>query len=103
MDDNWKYVEGSMEREGSEASLHVIMLQVISTGGIPAMDSPMNIVRKPKDYLILSILNTIFCCCPLGVLAITFSAQVSTEQSCFCLYVYSQLIPQMLGQETRNS
>lgn len=34
---------------------------------------------KPKNYLVLSILATIFCCLPFGIPAIIFSAQVDSH------------------------
>ena len=34
---------------------------------------------KPKNYLVESILVTIFCCLPLGVVGIVFAAQVNSK------------------------
>ena len=34
---------------------------------------------KPKNYLVLSILATIFCCLPFGIPAIVFSAKVDSS------------------------
>ena len=34
---------------------------------------------QPKNYLVESILVTIFCCLPLGVVGIVFASQVSTK------------------------
>ncbi|MEO5361699.1 MAG: CD225/dispanin family protein [Nitrospirota bacterium] len=31
------------------------------------------------DYLVWSILTTLFCCLPVGIVAIVFSAQVNTK------------------------
>ena len=36
-------------------------------------------VNPPKNYLIESILVTIFCCLPLGVVGIVFAAQVNSK------------------------
>ncbi len=33
----------------------------------------------PKNYLVMAILVTIFCCWPLGIPAIIFAAQVNTK------------------------
>ena len=45
----------------------------IGYGGIGLVGSP------PKNYLIESILVTIFCCWPTGIAAIIFAAQVNTH------------------------
>lgn len=34
---------------------------------------------QPKNYLIESILVTIFCCLPFGIVGIVFAAQVNTK------------------------
>jgi len=34
---------------------------------------------KPKNYLIESILVTIFCCLPLGIVGIVFASQVNSK------------------------
>jgi len=36
-------------------------------------------VNPPKNYLVQSILVTIFCCLPLGVVGIVFAAQVNSK------------------------
>ena len=41
--------------------------------GQPSMGSP------PPNYLVWSILTTIFCCLPLGVVSIVFAAQVNAK------------------------
>ena len=41
--------------------------------GQPSMGSP------PPNYLVWSILTTIFCCLPLGVVSIVFAAQVNSK------------------------
>ena len=47
---------------------------------LPQQVSPMqeHIGDKPNDYLIFSILNTIFCCWLFGSIAIIYSVRVST-------------------------
>lgn len=35
----------------------------------------------PQNYLVWSILATIFCCIPIGIVAIIFSAQVNSKWS----------------------
>ena len=34
---------------------------------------------QPENYLVWSILSTVFCCLPLGIVSIVFSAQVSSK------------------------
>jgi hypothetical protein len=41
--------------------------------GQPSMGSP------PPNYLVWSILTTIFCCLPLGIVSIVFAAQVNSK------------------------
>ena len=36
---------------------------------------------QPKNYLIESILATIFCCLPLGIVSIVFASQVNSKFS----------------------
>ena len=36
-------------------------------------------VNPPKNYLVESILVTLFCCMPLGVVGIVFAAQVNSK------------------------
>jgi len=35
--------------------------------------------QRPKNYLVESILVTIFCCLPLGIVGIIFASQVNTK------------------------
>ncbi len=35
--------------------------------------------QRPKNYLVESILVTIFCCLPLGIAGIVFASQVNTK------------------------
>jgi len=35
--------------------------------------------NRPKNYLVLSILSTVFCCWPLGIPAIVYASQVNTK------------------------
>ena len=36
-------------------------------------------MEKPKNYLIESILATIFCCLPFGIAGIVFASKVNSE------------------------
>jgi len=45
----------------------------------PEVNQSMNQGIRPKNYLIESILVTIFCCLPLGVVGIVFSTQVNSK------------------------
>lgn len=45
----------------------------------PEVVQPSNPNVKPKNYLVESILVTIFCCLPLGVVGIVFAAQVNSK------------------------
>lgn len=36
-------------------------------------------VKKPDNWLVWSILSTLFCCLPFGVVAIVYSAQVDSQ------------------------
>lgn len=38
-----------------------------------------NIPVRPKNWLVESILATIFCCLPLGIVGIVFASQVNTK------------------------
>ena len=51
-------------------------LQVVATAQPPCIGSEY----KPNDYLIFSILTTIFCCWLIGVIAIIYSVRVSTAR-----------------------
>ena len=44
--------------------------------GIPGQGAPGT---PPKNYLVWSILSTIFCCIPFGIVAIVFASQVNTK------------------------
>ncbi len=35
--------------------------------------------NRPNNYLVLSILSTIFCCWPLGIPAIVYASRVNTK------------------------
>ncbi|GGF51056.1 hypothetical protein GCM10011519_26300 [Marmoricola endophyticus] len=44
-------------------------------GGYPAQPAG----PQPENYLVWSILTTVFCCLPLGIVSIVFAAQVSSK------------------------
>jgi hypothetical protein len=44
--------------------------------GYPPYGSPAPVGPKPDNYLVWAILSTLFCCLPLGIVSIVFSAQV---------------------------
>ena len=44
--------------------------------GYQSYGSPAPAGPKPDNYLVWAILSTLFCCLPLGVVSIVFSAQV---------------------------
>jgi len=48
-----------------------------SYGGMPPAQPPAT--EPPSNYLVWAILATIFCCLPLGIVAIVFSAQVNSK------------------------
>ena len=53
-----------------------------NTQGQPAPGqsaSPFNIAPKPKNWLVESILVTIFCCLPLGIVGIVNAANVNSR------------------------
>ncbi len=41
--------------------------------------SPFNVTPKPKNWLVESILVTIFCCLPLGIVGIVNAANVNSK------------------------
>ena len=43
------------------------------------LNQPINQGLKPKNYLVESILVTIFCCLPLGIVGIVFASQVNSK------------------------
>jgi len=45
----------------------------------PEVNQTFNQGMQPKNYLVESILVTIFCCLPLGIVGIVFASQVSTK------------------------
>lgn len=45
----------------------------------PELDQSMNQGIRPKNYLVESILVTILCCLPLGIVGIIFATQVNTK------------------------
>ncbi len=45
----------------------------------PQPVKPQPVGPKPNNYLVLSILATIFCCLPFGIPAIVFSAKVDSH------------------------
>jgi hypothetical protein len=47
----------------------------------PAIPPPPTATRKPNNYLVTSILVTLFCCLPLGIVAIVYSAQVDSKHA----------------------
>lgn len=42
------------------------------------MNNENNLMRKPDNYLAWSILTTVLCCLPLGIIAIIKSSKVDT-------------------------
>jgi hypothetical protein len=48
-----------------------------SYGAMPPGQSPAG--GPPPNYLVWSILTTIFCCLPLGVVSIVYAAQVNSK------------------------
>ena len=59
--------------EGMMIALH--SLQVVATAQPPHIGPEF----KPNDYLVFSILTTIFCCWLIGLIAIIYSVRVSTK------------------------
>lgn len=45
----------------------------------PEVEQNMNQGVRPKNYLVESILVTIFCCLPLGIVGIIFATQVNSK------------------------
>jgi len=45
----------------------------------PEVNQVTNQGVKPKNYLVESILVTIFCCLPLGIVGIVFASQVNSK------------------------
>ena len=45
----------------------------------PEVNQPVNQGVRPKNYLVESILVTIFCCLPLGIVGIVFASQVNSK------------------------
>jgi len=45
----------------------------------PEVNQDMNQGIRPKNYLVESILVTILCCLPLGIVGIIFATQVNTK------------------------
>lgn len=45
----------------------------------PETNQNMNQGVRPKNYLVESILVTIFCCLPLGIVGIIFATQVNSK------------------------
>lgn len=45
----------------------------------PEVNQGMNQGIRPKNYLVESILVTILCCLPLGIVGIIFATQVNTK------------------------
>ncbi len=45
----------------------------------PEINQPMNQGVRPKNYLVESILVTILCCLPLGIVGIVFASQVNSK------------------------
>ncbi len=43
------------------------------------LNQPIHQGVRPKNYLVESILVTIFCCLPLGVVGIVFASQVNSK------------------------
>jgi hypothetical protein len=48
-------------------------------GAMPPGQQPPPMGPPPPNYLVWSILSTIFCCLPLGVVSIVFAAQVNSK------------------------
>jgi hypothetical protein len=45
----------------------------------PIQQQPVNPSAQPKNWLVESILVTIFCCLPFGIAGIVFASQVSSK------------------------
>ena len=43
------------------------------------LQSPIIAEVRPQDYLVMSILNCIFCNCILGIIAIIFSSTIKSQ------------------------
>jgi hypothetical protein len=54
-----------------------------TSGALPPLAPPAPPVPppKPNNHLVTSILVTLFCCLPLGIAAIVFSAQVDSKHA----------------------
>lgn len=68
-------------REGLADWVQAINLPELSAVLLPeGSESPSGVV-KPKDYLVESILVTLFCCMVFGILGIVYSAQANSAFS----------------------
>ncbi len=45
----------------------------------PLDHGPLSAAGKPKNWLVASILATLFCCLPLGIVGIVYAAQVDSK------------------------
>ena len=54
---------------------------LIPEGSVPPPTQGQTVVIKPKDYLVESILVTLFCCMVFGILGIVYSVQANSAFS----------------------
>ena len=68
-------------REGLADWVQAINLPELSAVLLPEASAPQSGVVKPKDYLVESILVTLFCCMVFGILGIVYSVQANSAFS----------------------
>lgn len=68
-------------REGLADWIQEINLPELSAVLLPEASAPQSGVVKPKDYLVESILVTLFCCMVFGILGIVYSVQANSAFS----------------------
>ena len=68
-------------REGLADWIQAINLPELSAVLLPEASAPQSGVVKPKDYLVESILVTLFCCMVFGILGIVYSVQANSAFS----------------------
>lgn len=70
--------------EGGQQWIPVSQLSFASAGSVPGAPRPpvstmASNQAKPSSNLVWAILATLFCCLPLGIVAIVFAAQVDSK------------------------